>query len=350
MGFPDNLQTALNNQVADVNTKDLLNAAHDISLRYRRRGNTESKNFIKNDIEALAYAVARMPATYGAVQSALNYTFENIKNKSLNISSLLDIGAGTGAAAWAVNEIIDADSIVCVENNAFMRNLGKTLMRNASGPLKSAEWENSDISDISDISVISADSVLCRADLVIASYVINEIDENIQIKIAEKLWYAAKKILLFVETGTPDGYRALNKIRTKLLEHNAHILAPCFHENICPVSETESDWCHFTCRIQRSRLHKSAKNGDAPFEDEKYSYLALTKENIADDSPPVGSVGSADYAECARILRHPQIGKGHVKLNLCTKNGLKQVTYSKSQGGVYKSARKANCGDKIIFT
>jgi len=333
LNIPDDLHTALNNQIANANTKQLLDAAQDISLRYRQRDNNnkQDKHFIQNDIESLAYAVARMPATYGAIYNALKYALEIIENQAIDIKSLTDIGAGTGAATWAANELIDLDSITCVEYDASMRNLGKALMSQTSEPLKNAKWENFNIANIINTPFIY------QADLIIASYVINELDENLQLKIAEELWSATKKVLLFVETGTPNGYNLLNKIRTKLLSHNAHILAPCFHENICPVSKIESDWCHFTCRVQRSRLHKQAKGGELAYEDEKYSYLALSKKNIS-------HINSINYG---RILRHPQIGKGHVKLNLCTKDGLKQATYSKRNGDIYKSARKANCGDKI---
>ena len=334
MELPNDLQTALSSQTADINIKKLLDAAQNISLRYRQRDNTDNikaKHFIQNDIEALAYAISRMPATYGAVHSAIKYTLDEIDNQS--IDSVVDIGAGTGAAVWATDELIDldsVDSIVCVEYDSHMRNLGKALMANASEPFKSAKWESLNIVDI-------GESMPFQADLIIASYIMNELDENIQLKIAEKLWCAAKKMLIFVETGTPDGYRLINKIRTKLLEQNAKIIAPCFHQNMCPVAEKESNWCHFTCRVQRNRLHKLAKGGDAPYEDEKYTYLALAKSYKSCEN-------SANYG---RILRHPQINKGHVRLDLCTKDGLKQAMYSKRDGDVYKSARKLNCGDKI---
>ena len=336
MELPNDLQTALNDEVSKANHKQLLDAAQDISLRYRERSNLK----IQSDMDALAYAVARMPATYGAVYHALGYALENIKNikdiKDIkeqsvdNIKSILDIGSGTGTAVWAARELLDLDSVVCIENDVFMRNLGKTLMAShISEPVKNAKWETLDI---------TTGDLACQADLVTASYVINELEENMQLKVAENLWSAAKKILLLVETGTPGGYQALNRIRAKLLENGAHILAPCAHENACPV--TEPDWCHFTCRIQRSRLHKMAKGGEAPFEDEKYAYLALIK-----DSADISSF-SHDFA-FARILRHPQIGKGRVKLNLCTKDGLKQATYTKRDGVIYKLAKKAGCGDKI---
>lgn len=324
MEMPNALQLALYSQTSSIPNEQLLTAAQDISLRYRNRSNLAGKHFIQNSNEAMAYAIARMPATFGAVYSALNHTMNSPDTKALNISSLMDIGAGTGAATWAANEFFHLNSITCIEYDTHMKRLGKAFMSDATEPLKSANWEQLNIAN---------DPIPWQADLVVAAYVINEIEESIQLDIAKKLWSATKKVLLFVDAGTPAGYHVLNRIRTELLGHNAHILAPCPHENTCPI--TESDWCHFTCRIQRSRLHRLAKGGEAPYEDEKYSYLALTKESV-----------SSDFG---RILRHPQIEKGHIKLNLCTKEGLKQITYSKKNGDLYKLAKKADCGDKIMY-
>lgn len=146
---------------------------------------------------------------------------------------------------------------------------------------------------------------------------------------AFSLWNATKQILLLVEPGTPAGFAHLREIRTLLLPHGVHIAAPCPHEEECPLPD--DDWCHFTCRIARSRLHKQLKGGDAPFEDEKFSYLALTRQNSA----PAAS----------RILRHPRIDSGKITLKLCTSEGLSTRQVRKKEGSLFKVARKSNCGD-----
>ena len=40
------------------------------------------------------------------------------------------------------------------------------------------------------------------------------------------------------------------------------------------------DWCHFTCRVARSRLHKLLKGGEAPYEDEKFAFLAVARQPV----------------------------------------------------------------------
>lgn len=111
-----------------------------------------------------------------------------------------------------------------------------------------------------------------------------------------------------------------------LIDRGAFIAAPCPHQNVCL-----NDWCHFGCRVARSKLHRESKGGAAPFEDEKFTYLIAVREKRE-------SAG-------ARILRRPLIGKGKVTLSLCASSGLTEKTVSKKDGEIYKKARKADWGD-----
>jgi ribosomal protein RSM22 (predicted rRNA methylase) len=36
-----------------------------------------------------------------------------------------------------------------------------------------------------------------------------------------------------------------------------------------------------------------------------------------------------------------------LRLKVCTKEGIKQITISKRNGEIYKTAKKAKCGDEI---
>ena len=87
-------------------------------------------------------------------------------------------------------------------------------------------------------------------------------------------------------------------------------------------------------------MHRLLKRGDAPYEDEKYAYLAFTREK-----PP----HSLPEENRARVLRHPQIRGGFVELSLCTETGIREVTFSKRDGDAYKRARKARAGDAMQF-
>ena len=99
----------------------------------------------------------------------------------------------------------------------------------------------------------------------------------------------------------------------------------------CPLSS--NDWCHFSTRVARSKLHKVLKGGDAPYEDEKYSYIAFSKS-------PCNRCKN-------RILRHPQIISGHITLEVCSKDGLNTIKVTKKDKELFKVARKAKVGDEF---
>jgi ribosomal protein RSM22 (predicted rRNA methylase) len=320
MEMPNELRLAIDKQTVGLNHAQLMQDAQTLSIRYRTESGN-GKRLLTRDNEATAYSVVRMPATFGAVSTALEYALDLAE---CNPVSLLDVGAGTGTAAWAADALLDLKSIVCLEREGAMRRVGQNLMIEASQPLCNAKWICHDL---------IVENIPEKADLVIASYVLNEMGDEERIKIIEKLWNATIMMLLLVEPGTPVGYSQLKKARDFLLEHSAHIAAPCPHEFDCKIKK--DDWCHFICRVARSRLHRQLKDGEAPYEDEKFTYLAITREKYR-------------HAD-ARILRHPFIEKGRITLDICSQNGINKITVYKKDGALFKQARKARCGDEIHY-
>jgi ribosomal protein RSM22 (predicted rRNA methylase) len=72
------------------------------------------------------------------------------------------------------------------------------------------------------------------------------------------------------------------------------------------------------------------KQGELGHEDEKFSYVAATRL-------------SSEKAK-ARIVRHPQRFSGFTKLQLCTPEGLQQVTVTRSQKEKYRAVKRADWG------
>lgn len=55
--------------------------------------------------------------------------------------------------------------------------------------------------------------------------------------------------LLLVEPGTRLGWRCLEGMRRAFVEMGLGLLAPCPHDNACPLTESQGRaWCHFTTR------------------------------------------------------------------------------------------------------
>lgn len=318
MEFPIELRLAIQQQLEGCKQSQLKQIAKDLSDRYMNESGT-GKKLLTKDIEAAVYAAVRMPATFGAVSDALQYALEVYDGK---ITSLLDAGAGSGAASWAAEELLSIDNVICLERQGAMRKIGEALMRDGADGLRNARWISADL---------TAEKITESADLVIASYVMNEMAETDRKSVFKKLWDVSGKMLLIVEPGTPAGFSVIKEARETLLKMGAHIAAPCPHESPCRIGA--DDWCHFTCRVQRSKLHKLLKDGDVPYEDEKYAYIAFVKE-------------ISSHVQ-SRILRHPQIDKGQVRLEVCGATENKTITVRKKDGQLFKAARKAKCGDGI---
>lgn len=316
MELPIPLKEKLEQEIEKIELKKLKQSAQDISEKYRDKSlNKMSTRLITSKEDAVAYAVSRMPATYGAVYSALEHSLEMMPNE--RITSLLDVGAGTGTATWAVNELLDVESNICVENEDYMLNLGKILMKNV---IDNVQWIKKNI---------ITDNIEQKADLVISSYVLNEIKTENRNQILEKLWNSARKLLLIIEPGTPEGYNQIKEIRDYFIKKGANIVAPCAHEKECKISK--DDWCAFSCRVSRTKVHKMLKEGDAPYEDEKFSYIAISKTKTE---------------KVNRILRHPKIENGRITLKLCTTEGnIEEKTITKKEKEKFKIAKKLNNGD-----
>ena len=202
-----------------------------------------------------------------------------------------------------------------------MRVVGSRLMH--EGGMPHAMWKDCDLTD---------SGQLPKGDLVIEGYMLGELREDMRLTVAEKLWNAAEKMLLLIEPGTPQGFANLAAVRAHLTAHGAHVAAPCpAGSSCCPM--TGDDWCHFAVRVQRTKLHKALKGGDAPYEDEKFCYLALTREKTE------GACG-------ARVLRHPLIAPGRITLTLC-EGGEKTTRVVTKKDPLWKRARKIGAGESI---
>lgn len=314
----NNLNEALENLVSNNhNLKKLDENAKKISQRYRANNNDGNRLVTKSD-EATAYALSRMPATYGAVLAVIEQV---TKNNEFDINTVLDIGAGTGSATWALFDAIGTKKYLCLEREPEMIKIGKSLME-SSQLHECVSWNTCNILE---------DELIQKSDLVITSYMINELPKEQIDKVIDKLWNATEKILIIIEPGTPKGFSNIKHIRSYLLEKKANIIAPCPHEEECKVKN--DDWCQFSSRIQRSKVHKMLKSGDAPYEDEKYSYIAFSKQKV--------------NRATNRILRHPIINKGFSEFKICTEEDIKNIKLSKKDGDVYKDSKKKSAGDSL---
>lgn len=313
MEFPVQLRNKINALIESEDIKALAKAAETLSERYRdERGDGKRSASERRDI--LAYAAVRMPATFAAVSRALELALECFDGE---IRSVLDVGAGTGAGAIAAALLTDCADIKCVEREQNMITLGRDFFdcMDVRG-----EWIRRDISR----------GIPEKADLVICSYCLNELTAAQRKSAVAELANAANKLLLIVEPGTPNAFANVKQMRKQLTESGMTIAAPCPNTGDCPLPA--GDWCHFTARAARSRIHKRLKGADVPYEDEKFCFLAAARENAR---PCAG-----------RILRRPFTETGKITLTVCSENTVTTQSVTKKDPR-FKAARKAGTGDKF---
>ena len=168
------------------------------------------------------------------------------------------------------------------------------------------------------------------ADLVIASYMIGEIER--------RGTQSARRADVGKNPRHAAGRRARHagglcagssRCAQQLIAPGAHVAAPCPHDGACPLAAP--DWCHFTQRLPRSRAHKQLKAAELPYEDEKFIYVALTRAPVTQRP--------------ARVLAQPVITKVAVTAKLCTDRGVVSAVAPRRDKIAYARFRRLNWGD-----
>ena len=316
--LPAELKAALDARLQGLSRNDAAGRAAAISRTYRDGGGSGA---ITSGADALAYALVRMPATYAAVTASLNALCEI--RPELAPASLLDVGAGPGTATWAAAEAFASlKNFTLLDANPALRALGLDLARDHLR-LRAMTYHRGEAR----AALADAEA----ADLVVASYMIGELDDAERKALADLMWAKTRDTLLVVEPGTPAGCARILTLRAQLIASGAHVAVPCPHDGECPLAAP--DWCHFTQRLPRSRAHKQLKSAELPYEDEKFAYVALTRAPVA--------------RHPARVLAQPDVNKVEVTAKLCTAEGLVIARIPRRAKGDYSAARRWRWGDAV---
>ena len=322
--FSSDLQAALNQELEGVSRKTLSERSSQISLNYRAGG--RSRTQIRDQYDALAYFVTRSPATYAATHSALLRFAQRCP--SFTPLSALDVGAGPGTASWALSSIWPmVQTITQIDHNQTFLNLGRSLL---------ASSRNESLRSAKQIPAELPEGLLGLGafDLIVLSYTLAEFATPLITAVLHNLLLLHPVGIVFVEPGTPAGYRRIIATREFLLAQGLRVLAPCPHEAKCPL--LTDDWCHFSQRLNRSRAHLQVKKAALSYEDEKFSYLVAVR---------------SDYfarAQNDRLLNRPRPVGRALEAKLCTTSGTAPLIHvNKSDKELYRKLDKARWGDEI---
>jgi ribosomal protein RSM22 (predicted rRNA methylase) len=320
MELPPQLRRNVDRALSGIAIADVAAAAAALSQRYRDE-RRDGDLHVRNERDALAYIAVRLPATYVAVRASFAAVAES--RPDFAPKTLLDAGAGPGTALWAAADCWpDLADALLLEASPVFRACGEDLAREAGLPRVSWRLAN-----------IAAEAIDCAPrDLVSLGYVLNELAPAIRESVLRRLWDMTADTLVLVEPGTPAGWERIRAARHQLIEAGAHVLAPCPHAATCPLQPP--DWCHFAERVARSRLHRLAKEAEVPWEDEKFSYVALSRKPAA--------------TAAARVIARPRKGSGRITLKLCRPDGsADEELFSRRDGSVFKRAWRSDWGSLV---
>ena len=252
--------------------------------------------------QAIAYAQARMPATYNVIR----YVLEKFKAKSEIFSEVLDIGAGVGALKIALRD--HETNYEALEKSEAMRKVFRKL--NCDEVKIYAE----------DFRKFHSEK---RYQAVFAAYFVNEMkDKNANLK---KIFELAEQYVFVVEPGTPNGYENIIEAKKVANALNWYSLLPCASMN-CNLRD--KDWCHFSIRVPRTKLHINLKNAILPYEDEKFCYAIFSKKETK-------------FFNNKTIIKKPIKKSGHVIFDICSADGIQRIVRTD------KASKKLRWGDQI---
>lgn len=309
MQLPDAVRRSIQSRAEAVGFASLARATLLLSDAYRDH-RPQDLAPIPAEHRIAAYLVTRMPATYAAAFHVLGEVRRRLGDRLP--ASVLDVGAGTGAASLAAR--------------AHFPDARLTMLERDAGFARAAEeW-------LPEAARLTGDLARMKEppphDLVIAAYSIGEMDPA-QLW---RLWETTRIALVLIEPGTPRAFTALAAMRTALLERGAQMVAPCPASGPCPIQSP--DWCHFAARVERTSLHRRLKAADLNYEDEKFSYIAVARHAV--ELPQ------------ARIIRRPEHNPGRIQITQCTGTGIETRQVTRRDPVAFRKARHAGWGDEGV--
>ncbi|MFC3726297.1 small ribosomal subunit Rsm22 family protein [Neoaquamicrobium sediminum] len=318
MELPAPLRQAIDEMLHGIPVSEIARAATVLSERYRAEVR-DGRLHMNADLAVKAYLATRMPATFAAVHASLDAAAAAMPDFAPR--TMLDVGCGPGTVLWAAASVWpELETATLLDASEPARRAGRALSDNLRQV--TTTW-------------VAGDATLdlrgqAPHELVTCAYVLDEVAPASLGGLVDSLWALTGEMLVIVEPGTPAGWRRVLDARARLIGIGAHVAAPCPHQVPCPLAAP--DWCHFARRVARSRIHRVAKGADVPWEDEKFIYLAASRNAPADRE--------------ARVLAPPRHGSGKVQLKICQPDGnAVERLLTKRDGASFKEARRADWGD-----
>ena len=323
----------------DVHKPSLYTAARKF---YESTSGTGPSHEEYSDSDARTFLAAAMPQVYASMIPVLKELRKRL-GESWSPRTICDVGLGPGTSASAFIEVFGQRTIDIIRSNEAMKDLTRQITGVETSRIKS------------------------QYDVIMAPHVLGDVkgrphDRDI---LVNDLWSrtADSGILILLERGNPQGYEHIVRARELILRASpssemsldnasveAHVIAPCPHDNKCPLHirrhiPERRQWCHFKQRLQRPEFLQSVKRAKENTEVVSYIYVVLRKSK----RPEGGDIANDAYS-WPRMTMPPLKRHKHVLLDVCAPGGMERHTVPRSQGREeYYFARKSHWGDLLPF-
>ncbi|KAJ1650317.1 37S ribosomal protein S22 [Dispira simplex] len=319
--------------------------------------------------EAHAYLAVRFVTSYGVIYNVLAELRKRLPD--LNPHQVLDFGTGPGTALWACHEVFGAKVQDCLGVD-----ISEGMLERAEAIWKDHQELNKIIPRVEFQRYMSYNPDQVGYDLTISAFTLSELPtDTLRESTLESLWNQTKDVLVLIDRGTQAGSQMMLKARdwfikqgqqvtsedspiSDTLQTGLHIVAPCAHEDACPLKDTQA-WCHFSQQVQRPAFMMQAKRCKSNQEDVKYTYLIIRRgpRPVVTPSTTTTSVTSqalgkrlqSESYSWSRMVFPAMKRSGHVIVDMCTPEGtIARDTFVKSDGETtWKDMKKAMWGDLI---
>jgi ribosomal protein RSM22 (predicted rRNA methylase) len=260
-----------------------------------------------------------------------------------DVESVVDFGGGPGTFLFALSKFKTLSKYTNIErSNAFI-----AVMNVLVEEFLSSSIPHVHVNSISGNYLELKSQDIPANDICVFSYTLCECDSSLA---GLSGLVENSNMVLIIEPGTPSGFNNIIQARDKLIEKGFHDIAPCTASNgFCPLRDSESDWCHFVERLDRSRVQKHLIKGELGYEDEKYSYLLMSKYPIHSPARPVRTALPGGLRRSGgdgkRIISRPDITKYSVSFDVCSEKNGHIVVKKRENKGKFKIMKKSIRGD-----
>lgn len=320
--LPSDLRGAIERALAGLPAARWLRAAQELSERYRGPRPAGQHALASGEDQALGYAALILPATYAQLRGALAATA--VRLPAWQPATMLDLGSGPGTALWAASaQWPGLHRLSAYEREPALIALGRGLAAASEHrAVQAASWKRGDLAQF------TADE---RYDLVILGHVLNELAPALRQQVVERAWAATAGVLLIAEPGTAAAFAVVREARDALLAEGAHTIAPCSHDQPCPL---EQDWCHFPQRLQRPEFQRRARGAPSQWEDSKFAYAALARFSPA--TPIWG-----------RVIREPASNKAYAEAIVSAQGGIEHLRALKRHRAAFRQVKDLAWGQAL---